>query len=136
MEIAATISEQIEDIQSLELSYRVLHPIAHMHDAETDRTITIPFSSILNKYKDYFSTIIIEITLTPADYEKYKYKPKLVSDDYYDTTEFWDTILILNNCKSVIDFDKEKIKLYDPTKFKAYLNEVMIIEEEMGNISY
>lgn len=135
-DIPATMPDQVEDAINLEISYRTLHPSAYIVDSETERTIRIPFSSVINKYKDYLSTIIIKVELSDQEQSYYHYKPKALSEEMYGTTELWDTILILNNCKSVIDFTPKVVKLYDPEKFKSYLNEVMIIEEELGNISY
>jgi hypothetical protein len=135
--IPATMGEQIEEAESLEISYRVLHPAAYLHDKESDTTIRVPFSSIINKYKDYLSNIIIEKELSAADQKKYQYSPKALSDKIYGTTELWDTLLVLNGCESIIDFKPtDFVKIYDPARLKSYLNEVMIIEERLGNISY
>lgn len=134
--IPATITDQVEDAQGLEISYRALHPDAILNNVESNHSIRIPFSSIVNKYKDLLSNIIITQDLTPEEQIQYQYQPKRFSEDTYGSTEFWDTILILNNCKSIIDFKPKMVKLYDPDKLKTYLNEIMIIEDDLGNITY
>lgn len=134
--IPGTITDQISDAEELEISYRTLHPAAIIIDSESERNIRIPFSSIISKYKDFLSEIVISVELTEEEQLHYQYKPKALSEDMYGTTELWDSLLILNNCKSVIDFTPKVVKMYDPEEFKAYLNEVMIIEEELGNIDY
>lgn len=136
MEIPSTMPEQVSLIKDLEISYRTLHPSVYLHDKDSNRTIRIPFSSIVSKYKDYLSEIIMEIDLNEEEQVMYLYKPKLLSEDLYDTTELWDTILVLNDCPSVIDFKPKLIKVYDPTELKPLLNEIMLIEEELGNIAF
>lgn len=134
--IPSTILEQCDNAKSLEISYRTLHPEATMNDIQNNRIVKFPFSSIINKYKDFLYNIIIEIELNDEEFEIYQYKPKMLSEDLYGTTELWDSILILNNATTVAEFNSKKIKLYDPKKFKKYLNEIMLLEEELGNISY
>lgn len=136
VKIPSSITEQYENAKSLEISYRVLHPSATMNDVNNDRIVKFPFSSIINKYKDFLYNIIIEIELNDEELEIYQYKPKMLSEDLYGTTELWDTILILNNATSVSEFKSKKIKLYDPARLKRYLNEIMLLEEELGNISF
>ena len=136
MEIPSTMPEQVSLAKELEISYRTLHPSVIMYDKDSDRRIRFPFSSIVNKYKDYLSNIIIEIELNAEEQAMYLYKPKLLSEDLYGTTELWDTILILNDCQSVIDFKPRFVNIYDPENLKELLNEIMLIEESIGNISF
>jgi len=136
LSIPSSMTEQIEQIKGLEISYRVLHPSAKINDKNNKRYVNFPFSSIINKYKDFLYSFIITIALTEEEQNYYQYKPKMLSEDLYGTTELWDAILLLNNNVSVSEFKPKKLKLYDPAKFKRYLNEIMLLEEELGNITY
>ena len=136
MEIPSTMPEQVSLIKDMEISYRTLHPAVIMYDKDSDRRIRFPFSSIVNKYKDFLHEIIMDIELNAEEQAMYLYKPKLLSEDLYGTTELWDTILILNDCQSVIDFKPTTVSIYDPEQFKLYLNEIMLIEESIGNIEF
>lgn len=128
LDIPSTVTEQVSMAKNLELSYNKLHSNALLK-IDDDTLISFPFSSLTNKYKDFLSTIIISIPLTEEEQEKYKYKPKMVSEELYGTTEFWDQVLILNNAVSIIDFTPKMLKVYDPEKLKLYLNEILILEE-------
>lgn len=131
--IPSTITEQISIIESMDISYRTLHDAAILHNKENDSTIRIPFASLINKYSNYLYEIIITLESdATTDLTVYRYNPRKLSLDIYGTTEFWDVILLLNNCKSVIDFDLKEIKIYDPTRFKDYLNEIIINETELS----
>lgn len=134
--IPASITEQVDQVKDLEISYRILHPGATIHDVNNERYVKFPFSSIINKYKDFLYNIIQTIELSEEEQDYYQFKPKMLSEDLYGTTELWDTILILNDVVSVSEFKPKKLKLYDPSKFKKYLNEIMLMEEEIGNISF
>ena len=136
MEIPSTMKEQVQSVRDLDISYRVLHPGAIITDVSDKYNIKIPFSSIINKYRDFFNAIIIDMELSEEDQLFYMYKPKALSEYLYKTPEFWGEILALNSCYSVIDFKPKVAKVYDPDRFKRYLNEIIVIEERLGNIDY
>lgn len=131
--IPATMPEQVEDAKALDISYRTLHPAAVIVDGHTGRSIQFPFSSLINKYKDFLHEIIIEFELSLEEQEIYMFNPKMLSEDLYGTTELWDVLLILNNMTSVIEFKPTKVKVYDHNRFKRYINEIMILEESIEN---
>ena len=133
MSIPSTITEQVYEAKSLDISYRTLHPAAVILDEQTGRNIQIPFSSLINKYKDFLHEIIIEIPLSEKEKEIYMFKPKMLSEDLYGTTELWDTILILNNVVSVSEFKPDVVKVYDHNRLKKYINEILILEELVEN---
>lgn len=135
--IPSTVDEQYEYGKSLEISYRALHHDAYLYDKQSNRTIRIPFMSILSKYRDFLDEIIVEQELTLDEQRVYRWNPKKMSEDFYGTTEFWFMLLVLNNYKSVIEFQpKQYVKMYDTDKFKRYLNEIMILEDDLGLITY
>ena len=128
-EIPSTIIEQIEDIEDRDINYRTLHVGLNVYNDDKDsRNFKVPYLSILNKHSNILSKIILTKELTSKEYAKYAFRPKLFSDDMYGTTEFWDTVLFLNNCKSVVDFRLQKVKYYDPDRFKAFIDEIFIVE--------
>lgn len=128
MDIPSSMTEHVQMIKNMDISYRVLHPPIILHNEETDKNIRIPFSSLLNQYRDYLSNIIISVPLNDVLRNKYRFKPKMVSDELYGTTELWDTILVLNNCFRVCEFDPKVLKIYDPEKLKEYINTILILE--------
>ena len=129
MSIPVTITEQINDSEKWEISYRTLHPSAILKDEFSSRNIEIPFSSLTNKYRHFLSKIVRTTTLDEKLQARYKQRPKLVSYDLYGTTELWNDILILNNCFSTIEFNPVTIKAYNPDKLKEYINEILILEK-------
>ena len=127
MAIYATIQELIDSVKDMEVSYRNLHTNIYIKNTD-DEIIKIPYKSLLREYRTYFEDLIVEVPLTPAEVVRYRFKPKLLSYDLYGTTELWANLLEINFCYSVVDFNFDKVKVYDPTAYKKTLNEVMILE--------
>lgn len=133
MIVPATVPEQVSLAKDMEISYRTLHPSLVISNVKDDDVIRVPYSSIINKYKDFLSTIVVEIKLDDAMREKYMYKPKMVSNELYGTTELWSEILILNNAYSVIEFRPRVLKCYDPNRFKSFINEIILLEDVLDD---
>ena len=131
--IPVSMDEQVEEMEDLDISYRVFHPAAIIRDKSSQRNINVPFSSLTAKYRNLLSAIIVTADLMEdfdIDYNLYQYKPKALSEAIYGTTEFWSDILILNRCFSITDFTfGNNIKIYDPDDFKEYLNEILSLED-------
>lgn len=131
MAIPNSITEQIENVKDLEISYRMFHNNACVTDINTGKRIEIPFESLINKYRDILDKITITVKLDDRLSRQYLFNPKLLSNDLYNTTELWSELLRLNNWSSVVEFKPTKIKIYDPEKLKPFLNEILILEEKI-----
>ena len=131
MDIPSTITEQIANVKDLDISYRMLHNSAYLLDITTNKTIEIPFESLVNKYRDTLDKITINIEFDDRLSRQYLYNPKLLSNDLYKTTELWAELLRLNNFSSITEFKPVKLKIYDPTKLKSFLNEILILEGKL-----
>lgn len=143
MDIPASIGEQIADIKTLEINYRNLHNTADITNNKTitganggiiyDRTITIPYLSIISKYRHILNGIpnlIVKVKFDDQMARKYKYNPKRLSYDIYSTVELWFELLRINHCSSVTEFDlkNNQVNVYNVNKIKEILNEIMILE--------
>lgn len=127
--IPSTLEEYIDSIEDMDISYRKLHLPAAIYTPKRNKISVIPLTSLFNKYRNVLDNIIIIIELDDEEQAKYIYKPKLVSEELYGSAEFWDVILVLNGCKSVMEFKPKALKIYDPKELKKYINEIMILEE-------
>ena len=126
--IQSSVAKQISDIKKNEIAYRTMMQQAILKNETTGEIINIPFSSYTKMYRDLLSQIIVEKELDDKAIAEVRYKPKTLSYVLYGTTEFWNDILILNECKSIIDFTPKKIRYYDPNRLKTYLNQILILE--------
>lgn len=134
MAIPVNLTSQIEQNKENELSYRVMHYSAVIHNAETNTDTEVPFLSYTNKYRDYLDAIIVVRIMTEEECVYYRYRPKLMSLDIYGTTDFWNDLLILNNYESIREFQPYPgmaLRLYDLARLKYYLNEILILESQI-----
>lgn len=130
MIVPTTISELISYGKGLEISHRTLNNDVKIHDVKTDVTMTLPFNAIVNKYKDFFDKYTYGLEMTEEEIRRYRFSPKLLSQDQYGTPEYWSLILYINECASVLDFEPTKyVNLVDKDKLKELINELLIIDE-------
>lgn len=127
MAFYATIQELIDSAKDMEISYRNLHTNVYIKNKED--TIKIPYKSIIKEYLPFLQNTVLTLELTPPEVSLYRFKPKKLSYDLYGTTELWGALLELNQMYSIIEFDREKYKVFDPRGFKTALNEIMILED-------
>lgn len=129
MAIPTTIEELVNWGKTQEISYRNLHGEVYINNLSNNEVIRIPLNSVMGEYRYFLEPYTIEITMSDDELYLYQYKPKSLSFKLYGTTELWSTLLMINNCISKIDFDKKKIKVLDPKRIKAFINEVLILEK-------
>lgn len=125
----ATIDDLVEWGKEQEISYRNLHKGAYITNLQSGDVIRIPLNSIMSDYRYFIEPYIIEIEMNDEELYLYQFKPKSLSYKLYGTTEYWSVLLMINNCVSKVDFNKKKIKVLDPKKILAFVNEVLILEK-------
>ena len=126
MAFYATIQELIDSVKDMEISYRNLH--TNVYIKNKDDTIKIPYKSILKEYMPFLQSTVLNLRLTAPEVSLYRFKPKKLSYDLYGTTELWSALLEINRMYSIVEFNQEEYKVFDPKEFKTLLNEVMILE--------
>lgn len=102
--LTTTISEFIDAGKNSMLDYSALS----FKNTLSNGTIV----SVLNSISDYIEEIKDRAQLVKfndKEYDKYKYKPKLLCMDIYGNPELYYVILLLNDMIDVKEFDKQKI---------------------------
>lgn len=91
-----------------------------------NKSIIIPFQNVITTtYAKELKTLAEEVTLTEEEYQKYKYKPKLLAYDIYNYTELFYIIDFLNNIYNIKDFNKRKLKLIPKRELFEFLSSVL-----------
>lgn len=68
--------------------------------------------SVLNVISDYVEELreqSVKVKFNAEEYDKYKYKPKLLCNDVYGNPELYYIILLINDIADVKEFDKQVI---------------------------
>lgn len=91
------------------------------------QAIIINLYSIIDKYIDDLEQFIQEVELTDSELIKYRFQPKKLCVDLYDTIDLAPLILKINNMTSLLEFDRRKLRLFR-TSITTYLNEITVLE--------
>lgn len=89
---------------------------------------------ILDKYQQILDTFKTTREFSKEEFERYKYNPKALSYELYNTTELWFLLLRANNMYSPIDFIKNPCSIYT-TDVVNTLNEIINIEIDIKNLN-
>ena len=90
---------------------------------------------VFDKYIDFIKNASTTIRLTEKEIEKYKYNPKKLSKDLYNTEELWFLLLKLNNISTEMDFPKKKMSVLLPENL-SMLNQILIINDDEINSNH
>lgn len=127
-EQTATVEDFIEMGPSDEITYKNFSILVNFIGEKS--TVEYAQDNIIYDYMDEIMEKAVEIELSDMDYIKYKYKPKLLSYDIYDTTELFFVILAMNGMCNIKDFTKRKIKLLYKKDMYDVLNKIYSAEYE------
>lgn len=89
----------------------------------------INLNNIIDRYYDILLDHTTIVTLTDDEYERYRFKPKVLSEDLYGTQELHFLLLRLNHITSVLQFDFTELKVFN-TNIIGLINEIMILEDD------
>ena len=120
--------EHIRKIKNEDISYRSTSYYSTINNRKDGLEIQASILSIFDHYRHFLEPAIFTKELTEEQYQNYRLKPKTLSNDLYNTTEFWSALLSINQCTSIMEFDLRKVRIYDATKMMRLLNEIMIID--------
>lgn len=124
------IKEALDTALQGDMTIAKLHYPKVLNDSRLGIKATVNYESRL----DYFISSLNEyksvMTLTQELYDKYKYNPKMMSYDLYDTTDYWWLLLQANEMHSAVEFNKRKVKYYSKSALKQLIP--MILRSDMS----
>jgi hypothetical protein len=88
--------------------------------------------SLTDRYMDDLEQFIMTIELSDSEYLKYRFQPKKLCLDVYNCPDLAPLILKINNMVSLLEFDKQSIRMFK-TNILKLLNEIKILEQEQYN---
>lgn len=81
---------------------------------------------LMRKYENILRAGLIDYDIAKDRY----YRPEYVSNDLYGTTDYWYLLLFLNNMKSIDDFNRPTIKVFQDGTLQN-LNEIYLQEFDL-----
>jgi hypothetical protein len=88
--------------------------------------------SLMDRFMDLLDPFIQEVELTDNEYLKYRFQPKRLCVDVYNTIDMAPIILKINNMVSLLEFDQQTIRLFKPSVM-SILNEIVVLEKDRYN---
>lgn len=123
-------TKSVQEVVNLGVTIPISHHKMFMSDSFVDKhlnSIHINTHSLINRYMEVIKDNSTVVTLTDEQLSMYKYQPKKLCMDYYNTLEFWSLLLKLNDMTSIFDFNKKNLLLPTNNIFDV-INEIMILE--------
>ena len=117
------LGKEIDDIQYSKFA------ILAKASADVANPILYATHNLIYDYEDEFKNATLTIDMTDAEYNKYRFKPKLLSYDVYGSTEIFFVVLFINGMCSIKDFDRKTIKLIKKDTMIRLLEEIYNAEQ-------
>lgn len=91
---------------------------------EDGSTAVFPLYNVIWDYQDNMMKEAYTTQLTDDEFQRYKYKPKLLAADLYGNPEVYYIILILNDMMEEGEFDSKILKLLSREAMQKYLTAI------------
>ena len=96
-----------------------------------DDLTRFPFYNVFIKNRLLFEPITLVMDFDPA----FHYQPKKLSLSLYRDIGLWQILLVLNKCRSEVDFVGDKVYYLDPDQVLEYMSR-MFVDEEIDTTIY
>lgn len=129
--IGEWITEQNMTAYRAPLFYKNGILIVHQEYGKPDDLTRFPFYNVFIKNRLMFEPIKMRMKFD----KKFHYQPKKLSNELYGEISLWQVLLILNSCRSEVDFVGEKVWYLDPTQVMEYMSR-MYVDEKIDTTVY
>lgn len=91
--------------------------------------------NVIYDYEEEFKGLSLSVEMSEKEFNKYKYKPKLLAYDLYGATELYFTILFTNGIYDIKDFNRKNIKLIKKEDMLELLEAIYNAEKNYINMN-
>lgn len=100
-----------------------------------------PEHNVIYDYEEEFKRLSLNVEMTDSEFNKYRFKPKLLAYDLYGSTELYFSILFTNGICNIKEFNRKNIKLIKKSDMISLLEaiynaELNYISTNRSNIGY
>ena len=128
------IKEALDTALQGDMTIAKLHYPKVLNDSRLCIKATVNYESRLDYFISSLNDYKSEMTLTQELYDKYKYNPKMMSYDLYDTTDYWWLLLQANEMHSAVEFNKRKVKYYSKSALKQLIPMILRSDINIYNL--
>ena len=128
------IKESLDTALQGDMTIAKLHYPQVLNDSRLGIKATVNYESRLDYFISSLNDYKSEMTLTQELYDKYKYNPKMMSYDLYDTTDYWWLLLQANEMHSAVEFNKRKVKYYSKSALKQLIPMILRSDISIYNL--
>ena len=128
------IKEALDTALQGDMTIAKLHYPKVLNDNRLGIKATVNYESRLDYFISSLNDYKSEMTLTQELYDKYKYNPKMMSYDLYNTTDYWWLLLQANEMHSAVEFNKRKVKYYSKSALKQLIPMILRSDISIYNL--
>lgn len=125
-ELTTTISEFIASGSGTLIDYDELS----FKDRLSNGTL-VSSLNVVSDYMDELKSVSMKVKLTPEQFRKYKYKPKLLCYDVYGNPELYFILLLINDIADVKEFNRDVIRMIKKDTLLSMLSAIFNAERKM-----
>ena len=115
-----TIERFIDSASINQISYDKLSLFEKIEDENSYFLIY----NVLNDYYDEIIDMSSWLVLTDEEYQKYRFKPKLLAHRLYGDPEIYFMLMFLNNVCNVKEFDFKRLRILRPNELNSVVSKI------------
>lgn len=129
------LGKDIDDIQYSK--FAILSRAA----SDVTNPLIYPEHNVIYDYEEEFKKLSLNVEMTDSEFNKYRFKPKLLAYDLYGSTELYFAILFTNGICNIKEFNRKHIKLIKKSDMILLLEAIYNAEQNYistnrSNIGY
>ena len=127
---SSTLSRYLTDYkrQDFKLDNYFTHEL--MNDGESKDWFKVIEENIASRHTMFLDECKVKVTLTDAQYRKYRCNAHRLAHDLYGQTELWFLILHANEMYSEMEMTTKELYIYKPSMLIQKLTEISIVEND------
>ena len=126
---SSTLSTYINDYKKQDIRLDSLFTHEILNDGESSDWYKVIEENIAARHTLFLDECKVKISMSEAQYRKYRCNAHRLANDIYGHTELWFLILHANEMYSEMEMTSKNIYVYQPTMLMSKLTEILIVED-------
>lgn len=127
---SSTLSRYLKDYENQDIKLDNLFTHEILNDGESSDWYKVIEENIAARHTSFLDECKVKISMTEAQYRKYRCNAHRLAHDLYGYTELWFLILHANEMYSEMEMTTKELYIYNPTELIKKLTEISIVEDD------